>query len=140
MLGRLARYLRVLGHDTLYVRGVDDDELRRRAAEGNRRLLTRDRRLADRTPGAVLLTSPEIGEQLRQLRRAAPEGPWEPSFDRCTLCNGSLRTAPAESAGLSRTPPVVYACAECGHRYWAGSHTAHLRAQLARWFATEAAP
>lgn len=42
-LGRLARYLRLLGFDAWWHPGTDDDELARRSAEDGRVLLTRDR-------------------------------------------------------------------------------------------------
>jgi hypothetical protein len=45
MLGRLARWLRVLGHDTAYETDVDDPDLVARADAEGRVLLTRDRHL-----------------------------------------------------------------------------------------------
>src|SRR5580658_184832 len=55
MLGRLARYLRMVGLDTAYVPGLTDDEVVRRAGAEGRTLLTRDRQLARRVPGAFLV-------------------------------------------------------------------------------------
>lgn len=52
MLGKLARWLRILGFDTLYHRHMEDRELISTAVSEGRWLLTRDRGLADaRRPG-----------------------------------------------------------------------------------------
>ncbi len=144
MVGRLARYLRFVGLDTRYARGLSDEEVRRLAREEDRTLVTRDRALAARTPGAVLLTSPRLGEQWRELRTAHPEIPGEVRFERCTECNGLLRPAP-DPFPQPRPDGVpwervdgglpLYACGACGHLYWEGSHTARIRAQLERWAA-----
>ncbi len=45
MLGRLARWLRLLGHDTLYYPHIENSQLLRFAREGSRILLTRNTRL-----------------------------------------------------------------------------------------------
>ena len=47
MLGKLAKWLRMLGYDTVYLPDADDDELVRIAVREDRMLLTRDHRLCD---------------------------------------------------------------------------------------------
>jgi len=142
MLGRLARYLRFVGCDTVYVRGASDDELLDRAAREQRVLLTRDRQLSRRGPSAFLLETPVLAEQWRAVRAAWPSIPTEVAFLRCTLCNGRLRElavgdAPSTAVGLP--PPVrsgsaaLFACGDCGHLYWDGSHTAKVRERIAAW-------
>jgi len=142
MLGRLARYLRFVGCDTVYVRGTTDDQLLERARDEHRVLLTRDRELSRRGPNVFLVGSPVLREQWQAIRAAWPELPVEPSFDRCTRCNGRLAlTTPADRKEAGETlPPSVrrgdvplYACRSCGHLYWEGSHTARVRAQLLAW-------
>jgi uncharacterized protein with PIN domain len=141
MLGRLARYLRFLGHDTIYVRGLDDDAVRRLATADGRVLLTRDRELARRTDSAVLLHAVDVVEQLREVRRAFPGLPHEVTFDRCPECNARLRAweAPVDPAGwppvLPRPSqgllPPVWECPACGRHYWEGSHAPRIRALVA---------
>lgn len=142
MVGRLARYLRMVGHDTEYARGLPDEEILRRAESEGRRLLTRDRRLAARSPGAILLPGGEIAEQLRAVHRDSPGASWTPSFERCTLCNGRLaRWSPREGEALPDAVPrgrpdaprTLWRCLACGHVYWEGSHTDRVRRQLAEW-------
>ena len=136
MLGRLARYLRMVGCDTTYVRGWPDDAIVARAREEGRILLTRDRALAARTPAAILLTGVDLPDQLRQLVHALPQVPREVAFVRCTLCNGDLLPVPADPdrpPRPERAGTPVFACASCGHRYWEGSHTSDVRRHLAAW-------
>lgn len=146
MLGRLARYLRLAGCDTLYLRGLSDEEIIARARTEGRVVLTRDRALARRAPRALLIDSPHLAEQWGAVRRAWPELSGELRFDRCTLCNGRLGpyrlgAAPSRENGLPRDRVerglAVYACAECGHLYWEGSHTAKIRSQFAAWAAED---
>ena len=68
MLGRLAKWLRILGYDTLYFRDMDDQELIRRAVRDSRILLTRDRELSKRDGFRVLLIADEdLESQLAQI-------------------------------------------------------------------------
>ncbi len=147
MVGRLARYLRFVGEDVEYVRGLTDDEVIARASVENRQILTRDRALARQAPRAFLLRSSDLAAQWKQVRTAWPEVGAVVRFDRCTECNGRLGpyrrgSSPDRETGLpsaDRAPSLaLYACSACGHVYWEGSHTARIRAQLAAWAGEEA--
>ncbi len=142
MLGRLARYLRFCGHDVEYVRSMDDAAISERARTEHRILLTRDRVLARQTPGAVLLRSPEIGEQLREVRAARPDARFELAFDRCPECNARL--VPWSPHPHLPWPPelprdrvehglLVVECPGCGRHYWEGSHAAEIRRKVSAW-------
>lgn len=148
MVGRLARYLRFVGCDTVYARGMSDPEIVALATREDRVVLTRDRTLARRAPRALLLTSSSLREQWRAVRAAFPEVPAHVAFERCTECNGLLRLAdlpPAADRGPGvpwdrvRAGMPLYRCGSCGHYYWEGSHTAEIRARLAAW-SREGAP
>jgi uncharacterized protein with PIN domain len=129
-LGRLARYLRLLGFDTVYRRDLDDPALVRISVRERRILLTRDVGLLKH--GAVTrghrLRSTDPEQQVREvieafdLRRAV-----EP-FSRCMSCNAPLRAIP-RSRVEGRVPPDVFrrfrrfaVCRECGRFYWRGTH------------------
>lgn len=139
MLGRLARYLRVVGCDVAYVPGLADEEIERRCAAEGRRLLTRDVRLAGRRPDAILLRRTDLAGQWAELGRLLVSLPQAPAFSRCTLCNGVL-TVVTRSSAVEAGPPargapasLRYRCCDCGHLYSEGSHTANMRARLATW-------
>lgn len=135
MLGRLARYLRFLGEDTEYLRGLTDEELRSIARQGGRTLLTRDRALAARTAGAICLRATDLAGQLREMRAQAPELEFRLRFDRCSRCNGRLVAEPSLTAAAALPAGAAdgrWACERCQQRYWDGSHTAAIRRTVAR--------
>jgi hypothetical protein len=138
MLGKLATYLRMCGHDAAYAldRGVEaDDDVRDLARREDRTLLTRDAALADRTEGAVLLASRAIDDQLDELRAAGVSLSLPATPTRCGRCNGRLEPI----AGDAATPPAVpdpgttdvRCCVECGQHFWKGSHWDDVRRRLA---------
>jgi uncharacterized protein with PIN domain len=137
MLGRLARYLRFVGHDTVYLKDRSDAEIIRYVRAEGRRLITRDRALARRTPDSLLLESPHIADQFRDVVRSVPSAPFVVTFVRCTLCNGLLEPLPAEQAtpGLAPRNRALWRCRDCEHVYWEGSHTDRIRTQVAEWVA-----
>src|SRR5512135_199764 len=86
MLGRLARWLRVLGYDTLYSSTMDDPELARIARLQDRILLTSDVELARRRGlRVILLTDDQVETQLRTVARELQLSANE-AFSRCIDC------------------------------------------------------
>jgi uncharacterized protein with PIN domain len=139
MLGRLAKWLRILGYDTAYESQLDDNELVRRARAEGRWLLTRDHELAGR-PGvhSLLIESEQLATQMAQVRSQL--GPAEGgAFSRCPVCNASL-VATSTQEVRDRVPPYVLRshsrfrrCPSCDRIYWPGSHWRRMREQLARF-------
>lgn len=142
MLGRLARWLRVLGLDTAYDPAVPDINLVKWAHAEGRILLTRDRPLvAELQPRrALLIASDAPLEQLRQVVTATSLSPPTELFHRCLVCNAALRPATAAEVAtlvpaLARPlPGPVRRCPGCHRMYWPGSHARRMRAALARAF------
>ncbi|MEA3377211.1 MAG: Mut7-C RNAse domain-containing protein [Chloroflexota bacterium] len=136
MLGRLAKWLRLLGYDTAYENEATDHELARRARAEGRVLLTRDRDLAARRGlESLLIQSEHLEQQIEEVREALGL-PSAPSLSRCPVCNVVLeRSSPNEVA--DRVPPYVLEthtefrrCPECGRIYWSGSHVDAMNEQL----------
>jgi uncharacterized protein len=146
MLGRLARWLRVLGLDTAYEPALSDTELVRWAHTEARILLTRDRPLvAELQPRrALLLASDAPLEQLREVVTATGLSHPTELFHRCLVCNAALRPATANEveslvpAPARALPGPVRRCPGCNRIYWPGSHARRMRAALAlafpQWF------
>jgi len=128
MLGKLARWLRILGYDTLYDPEWDDLELARIARAEDRVLLTRDAPLADRRGVQTLFVQSEKPpEQLRQVFTAFNLHSAS-AYSRCTVCNALLLTVSREAL-KDRLPEFVLAnqhsfreCPQCGRVYWQGTH------------------
>lgn len=142
-VGRLAKWLRVLGYDARFAPNLDDGGLVEEARREGRVLLTRDRRLLHRRAvasgevKALLLESEDPWDQLRQVVQAlALHHPR--LFSRCLVCNTPL--APAEPREVQDlVPPYVLRrhrrflrCPSCGRAYWPGTHWRNMQAELAR--------
>ena len=132
-LGRLARWLRLLGYDTAYDNRATGLQPARRARAEDRVLLTRSRELAARRGlRTLLIRAEELEEQLRQVRQEVGPPP-APVLSRCSLCNLVLEeVTPQEVADL--VPPYVLRtqerfkrCPGCGRVYWAGTHVEQMR-------------
>ncbi|WP_445396728.1 Mut7-C RNAse domain-containing protein [Zobellella sp. An-6] len=140
MLGRLARWLRVLDFDTRYEPALDDHRLVALADAEGRVLLTRDRHLVRflRPEKSLLIAASAPLAQLEEVILACRLGPPPRLFRRCLLCNNPLN--PARAGDLAGHPPPlppdgmapVFQCPGCRRLYWPGSHTRRMREALCR--------
>src|SRR4029077_11388335 len=91
MVGKLARWLRVLGFDVLYSNRYDDDEIIRISDEENRLILTRDVQLAARRPPnqCLLIKSGDHKDQIQQVIGSL-DLKESKAFSRCLECNTRL--------------------------------------------------
>jgi len=135
-LGKLARYLRLLGFDTLYRNDMGDDQLVRCAENERRILLTRDRSLLmrrDLSRGCYVRQQPLRAQIANLLRRLDLYRSIRP-FTRCMCCNGRLHEVPKEEvmallpAGARMAFDTFWRCESCGRVYWKGSHYDRLKA------------
>ena len=138
MLGTLAKWLRILGYDTVYDPRLDDHGLVRLARAEDRILLTRDRPLAGRRGlRALLIKSEDLDEQLRQVLAELELEPGR-AFSRCPACNGLLEAIGQDEA-RARVPAYVAGthtnfkhCSSCSRVYWQGSHWQQMEEHLSR--------
>jgi uncharacterized protein with PIN domain len=129
MLGRLAKWLRILGFDARFT-PMDDTLILAEARRDGRVLLTRDRELVRRARShpALLLESLHWPDQVRQvLDHFDLRGQTRP-FSRCLECNVPLEAMPREAAVrlvprhvLERSPAFAL-CPLCGRVFWSGTH------------------
>lgn len=133
-LGRLARFLRLLGFDTAFDPGWDDPDLVRISTDEHRILLTRDVELLKHgslTHGSFIrATEPErqVTEVVRRFHLANRIDP----FTRCMVCNGRLVDVPKTDV-VDRLPPRTAEhvegfreCDACGRVFWRGPHSKRL--------------
>lgn len=133
MLGRLARWLRILGFDTLYEPHRPDNDLVRLARAERRILLTRDVALSRRRGvRALLVASDHLEEQLSQVVRALGLAAVR-SFSRCPVCNDVLEAVP-RSWAWGHVPAYTFCtqrefhlCPGCNRFYWRGTHWQRMR-------------
>lgn len=141
MLGKVARWLRMLGYDIKYADDLDDKEILRIAAEEKRIILTRDYQLFRKANAsgvrAVFVNGRTHTEKLADLSRQLNirlEIDIERS--RCPKCNSAIKSVSKESV-KDRVPPSTYKmhdefwmCTGCGQVYWKGSHWKKINSSL----------
>ena len=135
MLGRLAKWLRILGFDVHYSNDAEDDELLEACRAEGRILLTRDTELAARAKKSievVFVAGDHIKEQFASVRSRLPVALNPPSiFSRCVVCNTPLITAMRDEveglvpAFVFNTKKDFKICPGCQKVYWKGSHVEH---------------
>lgn len=127
MLGSLAKWLRLLGYDTLYPGPLEDREMAAKAYDEGRLLLTRDKDLAARVKGSVFIASDDIDEQLKSVVKILRLD-LSNRLSLCSVCNVPIVRA-GKTEVERRVPPKVlesvdefWKCESCSRVYWRGSH------------------
>jgi uncharacterized protein with PIN domain len=137
MLGRLARWLRILGFDTLYYPDITDRRLLKLAREEDRFILTRDTHFLRKDIGdCLLVTSDDLEEQVSEVVKTLNLR--LPGTSRCANCNGMLREVLDKREIADAVPEYVYLnfnhfqrCLQCGNVYWEGSQFRRIRQRVA---------
>lgn len=146
MLGRLARWLRLLGYDTLYYSEIEDSTLLRIAREQKRILLTRDTSLVKvKEPVRILLIESnapfdQLKEVVSKLNLPLPLKIDRGLSSRCSICNTPIKEISKEEV-RDRVPEYVFmtvqrflSCSTCGRVYWHGTHQEKMREKLREIF------
>ena len=138
-LGKLVKWLRILGYDTVTWWGRAERPFLRQAAADERVALTRRRDLAGRqfSGRLVVIRSEQIEEQLPELLARLSLCPQEERFfSRCLKCNAPLRKVSREEVE-GKVPSYIWetsakfrACPRCGGIFWPGTHRRNMEALL----------
>ncbi len=140
-LGRLSKWLRLLGYDTVYYRGEADRSFLRKAEKEGRAVLTRRRDvLARQHPGSVVfLENDRVQDQIEEVLEKLDLRPEpEKRFTLCLRCNESLRAAipdevqPLVPDYVFRTQKEFRVCPVCGGVFWPGTHRDRMLSTLRR--------
>jgi len=138
MLGRTARWLRILGLNVLYNPSWTDEDLIKTALEMNAVILTKDKALVSRALSIGLNAIEVVGkteaERISFLLKTLRLKPViDPSRSRCPICNSPIREASREEVadlvpeGVLRRYSKFWVCVNCGKVYWLGSHFRNMR-------------
>ena len=141
MLGKLTRWLRMLGQDVTYSTQLEDAELMAMAEKEQRVLLTRDLILYQCTIRKGIEASYVEGRtEAEKLAELAERFGFPLTIDltrsRCPRCNAEIRLMPKEALeGKVETNTFIYydkfwKCSKCGRIYWQGAHWDGIRATL----------
>ena len=130
MLGKLAKWLRILGYNTLYFKKIEPKELVKIAKSEKRIILTRNSHLSEfiKPDKFIYINSLIINEQLKQVISSLNLNTKSGLFSICTICNEKVRKIKKENI-KEKVPPYVfqensifYICPKCKRLYWMGSH------------------
>ncbi len=141
-VGKLARWLRMMGYDTLFFNNIDDEQLISLALKENRVALTKDTQIMRRrlvTEGklrAIFIQTDNPKEQLHQVVKQLKLDYHLKQFTRCLECNQSLVPKNKEEV-RDLVPPYVFhtqsqymQCPSCLRVYWRGTHWQRMRREL----------
>jgi len=138
MLGKLTRWLRMLGHNVKYSSKLDDAQLIKIAKKERRILLTRDLELYQQSTAkgieAFYLEGRTEAERLAQLaKRFNIKLDIDMTTSRCTKCNNRVKPMPKEKVAdkIEKSTFSYYnefwECSKCGKIYWQGAHWTRIR-------------
>ncbi len=138
MLGKLAKWLKILGFDTVYFSRAEDDELLALARKEGRVLLTRDHALLQRAKGvkSLLIEAENWPDQVRQVLAHFKLAGAVRAYTRCLECNVPLKPLSRAEAANLVVPFVLESsdsfalCPCCGRVYWPGTHFEAMREQI----------
>ncbi len=138
-VGKLGKWLRILGYDVSYQSPATDAQLALKALRENRVILTRDRDFLERcmVEQCLLLASQDPVEQLKQVIRAFNlKLNHDSFFTRCLDCNTVIQPVPkaqvrsAVPAYVYRAQDQFHQCPTCNKLFWRGSHTRNFQKWL----------
>ncbi len=133
-VGKLTRWLRMMGYDSLFFNGDNDSDMVRQALAEGRVILTRDTEIMKRRTinrgqlKAIMIESDEPERQMRQIMNTLDLQSHLRPFTLCLECNKPLIEKSREEV-KDRVPSYVYKtqsqymeCPDCGRIYWRGTH------------------
>lgn len=133
-VGKLTRYLRMMGYDAVFFDGEHDGQMVATARREKRIILTKDsgvmqRRVITKGPvEAVFIEGDQPPVQIRQVVTTLGLDPHLNPFSICLECNQPLEPRTREEvadqvpAYVFRTQTQYRACPACGRVYWQGTH------------------
>ncbi|MCD6257699.1 Mut7-C RNAse domain-containing protein [Candidatus Aerophobetes bacterium] len=140
MLGKLARWLRLMGFDTLYYPSISDEELIRESQKDGRIVLTKDSELVRENKNKVnflYIVPSDPYEQIKIVIKKFKLDPWKGLFSRCVHCNEPIKKIENILEIKDEVPSYAYQnsssfyrCPACGRIYWEGSHHKKIRAKI----------
>jgi len=129
-LGRLARYLRMMGFDVLYRNNFVDEEIIRISLKERRAILTRDKGILKRSEvtHGYWVRGIKVEEQVKEILHRFDLKKEIKEFSRCIESNDLLKPVKTEliidqlPVKVAKTQNEFYECPSCKKIYWKGTH------------------
>ena len=137
-LGKLAKYLRLLGFDVAYDNQLLDEVIVSRSNEENRIVLTRDVGLLKhkKITRGYWVRQTNSGYQVKEVLNRFDLYQLSKPFSRCIECNGLLETVNKDEVAQSLPPLTIkyyvnfVRCKQCKRIYWEGTHYLRLSKRI----------
>ena len=138
MLGKLAKWLKILGFDSLYFSKIEDSDLLALARKEGRVLLSRDNELIDKSRDiqTLFIKSENWNIQVEQVLDDFNLWKDISPYSRCIECNVRLKDLPKSRARNLVAPFVLEQadsfsiCSGCGRVFWKGTHHQDLKFKI----------
>jgi uncharacterized protein with PIN domain len=138
MLGKLAKWLKILGFDAVFFSKIEDDDLLEIATNEDRILLTRDTELFEKSKKvkSLFIESENWRTQVGQVLDYFDLWKDVKPNSRCIECNVRIKDLPREKAKNLVTPFVfenadTFAlCPDCGRVFWRGTHLKDMETKI----------
>ena len=129
-LGKLARYLRMMGFDIYYKNDLLDEKIVKISLKERRAILTKDRGILKRNEvtHGYFVRNTNVEEQVKEVIKRFYLQEEIKEFSRCLECNTELMKIAKEKISGNLPPKVnqsqeeFYKCPECEKLYWKGTH------------------
>ncbi len=143
-MGRLVKWLRIAGFDTVFYNSTAPDKLIEIASKERRIILTKNGSFIKKHKKALekkgivylLLTADSIEKQLKDVASHFKLNLKEKPFSLCINCNKPLVPVSKEEAA-GKVPEYVYQnyrefvrCKTCGKIFWGGTHKERMEERL----------
>jgi uncharacterized protein with PIN domain len=144
-VGKLARWLRLMGYDTVLLSEKDDRTMIQRALTENRVILTKDaqfmkrRLVATGTLKAIHIKQDDPKLQVQEVVRALKLDYHHKPFSLCLECNSVLvprsreQVRPLVPPHVLETQTQYTECPDCHRVYWPGTHWQSMVRKLRDW-------
>ncbi|MBU1628136.1 Mut7-C RNAse domain-containing protein, partial [bacterium] len=142
-LGRLSKWLRILGFETLFLGTTDDEELISKSTDMKDAIfITRNIKLFSKVQYAdkLLVKSTDFREQLKEVSEFFPDNWKNYLFTRCTICGAPLVIVSIQEVKESvpdyicETIKELKKCPLCDKIYWRGTHFRKITVELKSLF------
>ena len=129
-LGKLTKYLRMIGFDVYYKNNLDDEEIINISIKERRAILTKDRGILKRNEvtHGYWVRSIKVEEQVKEVIQRFDLQKEMKEFSRCLECNDLLKSIKKETIieqlplKVAQTQNEFYQCPSCKKIYWKGTH------------------
>ena len=138
MLGKLAKWLKILGFDAVFFNKIEDEDLMAVAQKEGRILVTRDTGLIERTRKmhAFFINSENWKEQVQEVMNHFDLWDHVKPNSRCLECNRPLKEL-SKAKAKNLVTPFVYKtadtfalCPDCGRVFWRGTHLKDMESRI----------